>query len=311
MIHNRKWAEFSEKNKLILKSNRKFSILITGFLILLTLPSLFQVNFLKYECWDILSHISSDFEVESEEGHPKSPFSSDLINIIDYENEGIDPSAIEYDIIWNRDDYNYTFTFSIAALEFVGATGYPQVELELYGWGEYLDNFYNNGVPLAPLRSNITDNDYFTQVSIQIAASQQFLLSVQNLDPVDRCVYNLSIHSTDDVDWLYTEMYYIREGLDSSPDAISITYFGISNPVLYREEGDYPSRFIINMYGYSYWGNEKSEHYFRIENLGPTITVFSDLSPYHIAHIAFHPLIRTFRIMIFSEQKKSMGKHLQ
>ena len=187
------------------------------------------------------------------------------LSIIDYDYEGIAADSTQYFVLWNRGSQSVDLTLNASALEFVGATGWPQLELRIF---EFQDYNYTEGY-LAICWS--LDN-YTCRLSYQAENNSRYVLAVSNLDHIDDAVYNLTISSTQEIDFQYTDMYELDDVSNPQDNTISITYFETSNPYVYRLESFGTSRIVVQ-YNYS----TGDEMYFFIINKGETCNLFVGL----------------------------------
>ena len=187
------------------------------------------------------------------------------LSIIDYDYEGITSDSTQYFVLWNRGSQLVDLTVNASALEFVGATGWPQLELRVF---EFQDYNYTEGY-LAICWS--LDN-YTCRLSYQAENDSRYVLAVSNLDPVDDAVYNLTISSAEEINFQYTAMYKLDDVSNPQDNTISITYFENTNPNLYRLESFGTSRIVVQ-YNYS----TADEMYFYIINKGETCDLFVGL----------------------------------
>ncbi|MHA1575848.1 MAG: hypothetical protein ACTSU3_00665 [Candidatus Thorarchaeota archaeon] len=193
---------------------------------------------------------------------------ADGINIIDYDYEGIDPDTTQFFVIWNHGSNPHDIQVNISALEFVGATGWPNFEVSLYDFNDY-------GYDDNPLATCNTDDNYTCQLVYAMENQTRYVVAVRNLDPVDDAIYNITIRSDEDLDFQYTgnlDMDLYEGGND---ETIAITYFESANPYLYRLESYSDTRIVLE------WINRGSdEYYIFIYNKGPTCEMFVGLIGY-------------------------------
>ena len=187
------------------------------------------------------------------------------LSIIDYDYEGIAADSTQYFVLWNRGSQLVDLTVNASALEFVGATGWPQLELRIFKFQDY--NYTESYLAICWSLDN-----YTCRLSYQAENNSRYVLAVSNLDPVDDAVYNLTISSTQEINFQYTEMYELDDVSNPQDNTISITYFENTNPYLYRLESFGTSRIVVK-YNYS----TGDEMYFYIINKGETCDLFVGL----------------------------------
>ena len=189
------------------------------------------------------------------------------LNIIDYDYEGIFADTTQYFVLWVHGSQPVDLTVNASVLEFEGATGWPQLELRIFDFQDY--NYTDDYLAMCA-----TSNNYTCQLSYQADNNSRYTLAVRNLDPVDDAVYNLTISSTQDIDFQYTAMFELDDVSNPQDNTISITYFEKTNPYLYRLEGAGTSRVAVEYIPYTL---NNDETYFFIINKGETCDLFVGL----------------------------------
>lgn len=187
------------------------------------------------------------------------------LSIIDYDYEGIAADSTQYFVLWIRGSHPVDLTVNASALEFVGATGWPQLELRIFEFQDY--NYSESYLAIC-----WSSNNYTCRLSYQAENNSRYVLAVSNLDPVDDATYNLTILSTQDIDFQYTAIYELDDVSNPQDNTISITYFESTNPYLYRLESSGTSRVVVE---YTYGTSD--EIYFFIVNKGETCNLFVGL----------------------------------
>ncbi len=188
------------------------------------------------------------------------------INIIDYDLEGINADTSQYYVLWVRGDTLVPLEVNASVLEFVGSTGWPQLSIEVF---EYEDYSYSSGA----LASCGTSDNYTCRLNFDALGHDKYVIAVQNLDPVDDAVYNITFSSPDTVDFQYTSMFDIDDIVNPQSNTISITYFESTNPYLFRLESSGESRVVAQYISYSTFSSS-DELYFMIYNKGNTTDLF-------------------------------------
>ncbi len=188
------------------------------------------------------------------------------INIIDYDLEGIDADTSQYYVLWVRGEATVPLEVNASVLEFVGSTGWPQISIEVF---EYEDYSYSSGV----LASCGTSDNYTCRLNFEALGQDKYVIAVQNLDPIDDAVYNITFSSPDTIDFQYTSMFDIDDIIDPQSNTISITYFHNTNPYLFRLESSGESRVVAEYISYSTFSTS-DELYFMIYNKGNTTDLF-------------------------------------
>ncbi len=190
---------------------------------------------------------------------------ADNLTIIDYDYEGILQDETQYFVLWNHGTKTFELQVNISALEFEGATGWPDFELMMY---EFDDHDYGNNY----LKRSQTDANYSCRINFEIEGEERFVVAVHNQDTVDDAIYNISLVSFEAVDFQYTSMFKMDDIDSPREDTIGFTYFETANPYLYRLEGFSETRVIVE------WTNLGSEeYYFFIYNKGETCDIFVGL----------------------------------
>ncbi|MCK4568192.1 MAG: hypothetical protein KAU48_12880 [Candidatus Thorarchaeota archaeon] len=187
------------------------------------------------------------------------------LSIIDYDYEGIAADSTQYFALLIHGSQPVDLTVNASVLEFVGSSGWPQLEMRIF---EFQDYNYTEGY----LAICWSSNNYTCRLSYQAANDSRYVLAVSNLDPVDDAVYNLTISSTQDIDFQYTAMYELDDVSNPQDNTISITYFESTNPYLYRLENSGTSRIVVQ-----YMYDSTDEIYFFIINKGETCDLFVGL----------------------------------
>ncbi|MBD3406946.1 MAG: hypothetical protein GF411_12585 [Candidatus Lokiarchaeota archaeon] len=203
------------------------------------------------------------------------PVQSDAsgIDIIDYEHEGIKADTTQFFVLWVRGATDYPITVNATVLEFVGSTGWPQLGIAIYEFENW--NYSENAIATC----NNFEN-YTCRCQFNAEAASLYTIAVTNRDPLDDAVYNLSIHSPEDIDFQYTESYELDIDYQDA-NTISITYFSEANPYIFRQSGS-ESRIWIEWIGML----EEEEAYFFIYNKGETCELLIGLLgiPYYDDH---------------------------
>ncbi|TXT55295.1 MAG: conserved exported protein of unknown function [Candidatus Thorarchaeota archaeon] len=193
------------------------------------------------------------------------------INIIDYDMEGIQADTTQFFVLWVRGTNDYPITVNATVLEFVGSTGWPQLEIAIYEFDNW--EYSEDAIEACHNFENYTCRCQFNAEGESI-----YTIAITNMDSVDDAVYNLSIHSPVDIDFQYTDMYDTDIELEKS-NTVSVTYFGEANPYIFRQSGS-STRVVI------YWTGmlEEEETYFFIYNKGETCELLIGLLgiPYYI-----------------------------
>ncbi|MGY5878875.1 MAG: hypothetical protein RTV31_01435 [Candidatus Thorarchaeota archaeon] len=188
------------------------------------------------------------------------------LSIIDYDYEGIDADTTQYFALWIRGNNSVPLTINATVLEFEGATGWPQLEMRVFEFANY--NYTDDYLAICG-----SENNYTCKLDFQAKNNSRYTLAVTNLDPVDDAVYNLTISSTEDIDFQYTSMYELGDVSNTQDNTISITYFESTNPYLYRLEGSGTTREVVEYIPYG----SAEEVYFFIINKGETCDLFVGL----------------------------------
>ena len=188
------------------------------------------------------------------------------LSIIDFDYEGITADTTQYFVLWNQGINIVELTVNATVLEFVGSTGWPQLEMRIFEFSDY--NYSDNYLAIC---WNL--NNYTCRLSFEAVNNSRYTLAVTNLDQVDDAVYNLTISSVSDIDFQYTTMYETNEVSNPQENTISITYFESSNPYLYRLESAGTTRVVVSYISYS----TTDEIYFFIINKGETCDLFVGL----------------------------------
>ena len=205
------------------------------------------------------------------------------LSIIDYDYEGIAADSTQYFVIWVRGDQSVELTINASVLEFEGATGWPQLELRIFEFQDY--NYTDDYLAIC---GNL--NNYTCRLSFHVENNSRYVLAASNLDPVDDAVYNLTISSTEDIDFQYTSNYELDDVSNPQDNTISITYFEMSNPYLYRLESSGTTRVVVEYFPYG----SAEEVYFFIINKGDTCDLFVGLLG--IPYYADYPDLTAFVI---------------
>lgn len=187
------------------------------------------------------------------------------LSIIDYDYEGIAADSTQYFAFLINGSQPVDLTVNASVLEFEGATGWPQLEMRIFEFQDY--NYTEDYLAIC-----WSLNNYTCRLSYQAENDSRYVLAVSNLDPVDDAVYNLTISSTQDIDFQYTAMYELDDVSNPQDNTISITYFESSNPYLYRLENSGTSRIVVQ-----YMYDTTDEIYFFIINKGETCDLFVGL----------------------------------
>lgn len=164
--------------------------------------------------------------------------SADTLTIIDYDYEGILQDETQYFVLWNHGTKTFDLQVNISALEFEGATGWPDFELKLY---EFDDYDYGNGY----LKRSQTDTNYSCRINFEIDGDERYVIAVHNQDTIDDAIYNISLVSFEAVDFQYTSMFEMDDVSSPGDDTIGFTYFETASPYLYRLEGFSETRVIV------------------------------------------------------------------
>jgi hypothetical protein len=207
------------------------------------------------------------------------------ITIVDYDLEGIDAGTTQYYVVWLRGVTPVPMEVNASVLEFVGATGWPQLSIEVY---DYEDYTYDIGA----IASCGTHDNYTCRLSFDAPGQDKVVVAVKNLDPVDDAVYNITFSSSYDMDFQYTSMFDIDDITDQQANTISITYFHTTNPYLFRLSSSGDSRVVleyISLY-------QRDEIYFMIYNKGNTTDMFVGILgiPYYETYPEFTSFIIDF-----------------
>ncbi|MFW9921483.1 MAG: hypothetical protein ACFFED_17925 [Candidatus Thorarchaeota archaeon] len=192
--------------------------------------------------------------------------SADGINIIDYDYEGILPESTQYFVINNIGSRSYDLQANISALEFEGATGWPDFQLAVY---DFWDPDYSNNY----LASSKTHDNYSCRIFFEAESEGRYVIAISNLDPVDDAVYNISIISEVELDFQYTSMFDMDDYDSDEPESIVVTYFERTNPYYYRMNGYGDTRVVIEWIPLY----DDVEYYFMIYNKGETCDLFIGL----------------------------------
>ncbi len=185
------------------------------------------------------------------------------ITIIDYELEGINAGTSQYYVLWYRGPGIVSLDVNATVLEFVGATGWPQIVIDVFNYDDYS---YNTGA----LASCGTNDNYTCRLNFNALSNDKYVVAVTNLDPVDDAVYNITFSSPDSIDFQYTSMFDIDDIIDPQANTLSITYFHSTNPYLFRFTSSGNSRIVVEHIPYS----TTDELYFMIYNKGNTTDLF-------------------------------------
>ncbi|MDF1540994.1 MAG: hypothetical protein P1Q69_19010, partial [Candidatus Thorarchaeota archaeon] len=110
--------------------------------------------------------------------------SADNLTIIDYYYEGILQNETQYFVLWNHGTKTFDLQVNISALEFEGATGWPDFELKLYEFDNY--DYGNNY-----WKRSKTDTNYTCRIDFEIQGEERFVVAVHNQDTVDDAIYNI------------------------------------------------------------------------------------------------------------------------
>ncbi|MGY5858030.1 MAG: hypothetical protein RTU63_01575 [Candidatus Thorarchaeota archaeon] len=188
------------------------------------------------------------------------------LTIIDYDYEGIAADSTQYFVLWIRGGQPVDLAINASVLEFVGATGWPQLEMRIYDFQDY--NYSDDY-----LARCWNSNNYTCKLSFLANNNSRYVLSVINLDPIDDAVYNLTISSTQTIDFQYTSKYELDDVSNPGENTISLTYFESSNPYLYRLESAGTTRVVVEYFPYG----SAEEIYFFIINKGATCDLFVGL----------------------------------
>lgn len=205
------------------------------------------------------------------------------LSIIDYDYEGIAADKTQYFVLWNQGTDFVELTVNASVLEFLGSTGWPQLEMRIFEFSDY--NYTDDFLAIC---WNL--NNYTCRLSFEAVNNSRYTLAVTNLDPVDDAVYNLTVSSHSDIDFQYTTMYEINEVTNPLDNTVSITYFESTNPYLYRLESAGTSRVVVPYFPYS----AADEIYFFIINKGETCDLFVGLLG--IPYITDYPSLTAFVI---------------
>lgn len=188
------------------------------------------------------------------------------LSIIDYDYEGIAADSTQFFVLWIRGGQPVDLTINASVLEFVGATGWPQLEMRIFEFQDY--NYSDDYLAIC-----WSSNNYTCKLSYQAENNSRYVLAVSNLDSVDNAIYNLTISSTQEIDFQYTAMYEMDDVQSPQEDTISITYFEMTNPYLYRLESSGTTRVVVEYFPYG----SAEEVYFFIINKGDTCDLFVGL----------------------------------
>ena len=189
-----------------------------------------------------------------------TPLSQSKLNILDYEDAGLGRGSTEYFTIWNMMNLNYSLSLNFSAKVLGEAGEIPSMRFEIYTWA----NYSNNADPI--LYSEI--NNTADEIGVwECEAHIRYIVSIANLDFDKDISYNLSLISDIDVFFEYTEMYDFF-GV-SEEDKTTVTYFGVSDPVLFGLYSRSPTRVLLS---FSELGT--SEHYLHIQNRAVTTELF-------------------------------------
>ncbi len=201
------------------------------------------------------------------ENNLKSSSADSQLNILDYYNEGIPADYTEYFVLWNQGQYDYPLQINATAMEFVGATGWPELQIEIWEWADFRNQE-------DPLRQNLTQFDYYVQSLFTCEAQERYILAITNLDPVDEITYNLTLWTQASIDFVYTEKYNLHAGDMQQSETTTVTYFGEADPTLFAMEEDNNFRVLIEVPYAPSRSSVAYEHYFFIENTGTDSMVF-------------------------------------
>jgi len=194
-----------------------------------------------------------------------SDVAADGINIIDYDYDGINPDTTQFFALWNHGLNPHDIQVNISALEFVGATGWPDFEVSLYDFSDY--DYSSNY-----LATCSTNDNYTCKLVFEAENQTRYVVAVRNLDTVDDAIYNITIRSVEDLDFQYTSTFDMDDFTGGNTETIAITYFESANPYLYRLESYSDTRIVLE------WTNLGSdEYYIFIYNKGPTCEMFVGL----------------------------------
>jgi len=195
-----------------------------------------------------------------------SGVSADGITIIDYDYEGILADSTQYFVVNNLGSRSYDLQVNISALEFEGATGWPDFRLSVY---DFWDAEYSTDY----IASSSTNNNYSCRIFFEAESEYRYVIAVSNLDSVDDAVYNISIISEVNLDFQYTSMFDMDDYDSEEDETIAITYFERSNPFYYRLKGYENTRVVIEWIPLY----DQVEYYFMIYNKGETCELFVGL----------------------------------
>ncbi|MHA1904289.1 MAG: hypothetical protein ACXADL_12795 [Candidatus Thorarchaeota archaeon] len=191
---------------------------------------------------------------------------ADSLDIIDYDLEGIYADSTQFFVMWIQGLSEHLFEVNASVLEFVGATGWPQLEISIYNFNDfpYADNY---------LAKCWNFENYTLGCFFEASGESRYVIAVSNIDPVDDAVYNLTIHTEGAVDYQYTTMFDLYDFSNPCNETVSLTYFSTANPYLYRNEIGSNTRVIAE------WipTTETDEIYFMIYNKGETCELFVGL----------------------------------
>ncbi len=205
------------------------------------------------------------------------------LSIIDYDYEGIAADSTQYFVLWNRGSQEVDLIVNATVLEFVGSTGWPQLEMRIF---QYQDYNYSDG-HLA-FCSNF--ENYTCRLDFNALNNTKYVLAVSNIDSSDDATYNLTISSEETVDFQYTSMFDVDDVSNPQDNTISITYFEQTNPFLYRLESQGTSRVVLEYIPYS----TTDEMYFFIINKGETCNLYVGLLG--IPYLTNYPDLTSFVI---------------
>jgi hypothetical protein len=205
------------------------------------------------------------------------------MTIIDYDLEGIDAGTTQFYVYWVRSGVTVPTEVNATVLEFVGATGWPELSIEIF---DYEDYTYSIGA----IAFCETNDNYTCRLNFDAVGYTKYVVAVTNLDLVDDAVYNITFSSSDTVDFQYTSIFDIDDMIDPQIDTVSITYFHTTNPYLFRLESSGDSRIVVEYIPYS----TTEEIYFMIYNKGNTTDLFVGILG--IPYIEPYPSLTSFII---------------
>ncbi|MHA1928657.1 MAG: hypothetical protein ACTSV2_08795 [Candidatus Thorarchaeota archaeon] len=201
------------------------------------------------------------------------------LNIIDEDYEGILPDTTQYFAIANHGSSTQLLQVNISALEFVGATGYPDFELAVY---DFDDRSYSDGY----LAICNTDDNYTCRLFFIAESDESYVVAVTNLDKSDDAIYNITIRSKTELDFQYTTMFDMDDFDSGYQNTIAITYFESASPYLFRIGGYSDTRVIVE------WTNlGEEEYYFFIYNKGETCEMFVGLIGFPFYSYYAYPML--------------------